>query len=210
MTSTFQNLPAEKQARILRAAGEEFALRGFENAKMSAIARAAGVSVGSLYKYFDHKQDMYLHVIRSSIAEMEQLLQILSHTDVDIIVKTERILREIQRSSRKNPLLMKLYAGTAAQNDPALAAWFAREIETSAARIYRQAIREAQQIGDIRPDIDADFIAFVLHSQFMMLQFSYACDYHTERLKIYAGEDIARRDDFVVEQMLKFLKNGLR
>jgi len=212
MTDTFQNLAAEKQTRVLRAAGDEFARHGYENAKMSEIAAAAGVSVGSLYKYFDHKRDMYLHVIHHSIAEMEQLLTILSTTKDDILLKAERIIREIQRFSRGNPLLMKLYSGAAAQNDPELAAYFAQEIETTTARIYCQAIREAQEAGDIRPDIDPDFSAFLLHSLFMMLQFSYACEYHKERLKLYVPEETREdsRDDFVVEQMLKFLKNGLR
>ena len=79
---------------------------------------------------------------------------------------------------------MKLYHGATAQNDPALAAKFADEIEVAAARIYRKAIRDAQEAGDVRRDLNPDFIAFMLHSIFMMLQFSYSCAYHTERLRI--------------------------
>jgi AcrR family transcriptional regulator len=209
-SATFGHLPAEKQARVFRAAGEEFALRGFDAAKMSAIAQAAGVSVGSLYQYFENKQALYLAVMQGSIAEMEELLTTLSHEEEDILIKAERIIREIQRFSRKEQLLIKLYQGATAQNDPALAARLAAEIESVTARIYRQAIREAQAIGDIRPDIDADFAAYMLNSLFMTLQFSYSCEYHTERLKIYTGEDVLRQDDFVVEQMLKFLKAALR
>jgi len=210
MNSTFDNLSTEKRSRILRAAGEEFALHGYVNAKMQAIAQAAGVSVGSLYKYFENKQDMYLYVIQNSVAEMEQLLTALSHTEDDILVKAERIIREIQRFSRRDQLLIKLYHGASSENDPELAAQFAGVIEAAAARIYRRAIREAQLAGHIRADIDADFAAFMLHSLFMMLQFSYACAYHTERLKIYAGEDMLAHDDFVVEQVLKFIKSALR
>ena len=210
MSRTFENLSEEKQGRILRAAGDEFALRGYEAAKMSAIAAAAGVSVGSLYQYFENKQDMYLQVIRSSIAGMEQLLTALSGADEDVMVKLEKIIREIQRFSRRDQLLMKLYHGATAQNDPALAAVFANAIEVVTARIYRRAIREAQATGDARTDVDADFAAFMLHNIFMTLQFSYSCAYHTERLKIYAGEDILRRDDFVVEQVLKFIKSALK
>ena len=207
MTYTFQNLHPEKQNRILRAAGDEFARHGYENAKMSEIANAAKVSVGSLYKYFANKQDMYLEVIQSSIAEMERLLTILSQEDVDILKKAERIIREIQRSARRDPLLMKLYSGAMAQNDPEMAAYFAREIETATARIYCKAIREAQEAGEIRKDIDPEISAFLLHSLFMMLQFSYACEYHKERRKLYTAEDTP--DDYVVKQILKFIKTGL-
>jgi len=210
MSQTFENLCAEKRQRIVRAAGEEFAEHGYENAKMNAIAHAAEVSVGSLYKYFENKQDMYLYVIQHSVAEMDQLLGTLAQSDVDILVKAERIVREIQRFSRRDQLLMKLYHGATSENDPMLAAAFAGAIETAAARIYRRAIRDAQLAGDIRSDIDADFAAFMLHSLFMMLQFSYACAYHSERLKIYAGDDASHNDDFVIEQVLKFIKSALQ
>lgn len=209
-SATFGHLPAEKQARIFRAAGEEFALRGYEATKMSAVAKAAGVSVGSLYQYFENKQALYLAVIHNSIAGMEELLTALSQTREDILVKAERIIREIQRFSRKERLLIKLYQGATAQNDPDLAARLAAEIESVTARIYRQAIREAQAAGDIRMDIDADFAAYMLNSFFMMLQFSYSCEYHTKRLKIYAGAEALSQDDFVVEQMLKFFKAALK
>ena len=43
----------------------------------------------------------------------------------------------------------------------------------------------------------------------MMLQFSYACGYYRERFKIYAGEDIFKQDDFVVEQFMKFFRAAL-
>ena len=210
MTPTFQNLSGEKRGRVLRAAGEEFALRGYDAAKMSAIAQAAGVSVGALYKYFENKQALYLAVIRHSVAGMERLLTALSRAEEDIVLKAERIIREIQRFSRGDQVLFKLYQGAAAQSDPAAAARFAGEIETVTARIYCQAIREAQAAGEVRPDVDAGFMAYLLHSLFMMLQSSYACEYHAQRLQIYAGADILERDDFVVEQMLKFLKSALK
>ncbi len=209
-SDTFLHLPAEKQARIFRAAGEAFALQGYETAKMSAIAQGAEVSVGSLYQYFENKQALYLAVMHNSIAEMEALLTALSQTREDIIVKAERIIREIQRFSRKEQLLIKLYQGATAQTDPGLAARLAAEIESVTARIYRQAIREAQASGDVRADIDADFTAYMLNSFFIMLQFTYSCEYHTERLKIYAGADALNQDDFVVAQMLKFFKAALK
>ena len=210
MSPTFKNLSPEKQQRILRAAAEEFAEQGYENAKMNTIAHTAEVSVGSLYKYFENKQDMYLYVIQRSVAEMDQLLSTLSVADLDVMVKAERIVREIQRFSRRDQLLMKLYHGATSENDPQLAAAFANAIETAAARIYRQAIRQAQTTGEIRTDIDADFAAFMLHSIFMMLQFSYSCAYHTERLKIYAGDDVLQHDDFVVKQVLKIIYSALK
>ena len=100
--------------------------------------------------------------------------------------------------------------GMTAENNPRFASQFAYEMEAMTARIYRIAIEEGKKTGDVRPDIDSAFAAFLLDNIFMSLQFSYACDYYKERFRIYAGNDITERDDFVVEQCLKFVKSALK
>lgn len=207
---TFDKIPAEKRERIIDSATREFANNGFENGNMSSIAKAAEVSVGSLYKYFENKQDLFLTVIQYSIKTMEDLLNVLAVSDEDILLKVEHILREIQRSSKENPLLMRLYNGMTSENDPKFASQFAYEMESMTARIYRIAIEEGIKAGDVREDIDAAFAAFLIDNIFMSLQFSYSCDYYKERFRIYVGNDILNRDDFVVEECLKFIKSALK
>ena len=60
--ATFDNIAPEKRERIINAATMEFALKGFENANINNIAKKADVSIGSLYKYFENKQDMFLTI----------------------------------------------------------------------------------------------------------------------------------------------------
>ena len=207
---TFDNISEEKRQRIIQAATGEFAQKGFENANMNTIAKKADVSVGSLYKYFENKQDLFLTIIQYSIKSMEELLTVLAVSEEDILVKVERIIREIQRSSKESATLLKLYNAMTAENNPRFASQFAYEMEALTASIYRKAIEEGQKNGDIRADIDAPFAAFLLDDIFMTLQFSYACDYYKERFRIYAGNNITDRDDFVVEQCLKFVKSALK
>ncbi|OUI97095.1 TetR family transcriptional regulator, partial [Acetobacter orientalis] len=47
-----------KRQQILAGAKVVFADHGFEGASMSAIARQAGVSKGTLYNYFTNKADL--------------------------------------------------------------------------------------------------------------------------------------------------------
>ena len=207
---TFDNIAPEKRQRILDAATVEFSLHGFENANMTVIAKKAQVSVGSLYKYFESKQDLFLTVVQHSIRSMTELLDRLAVSQEDILVKVERIIREIQRTSKESAVLLRLYDGMTAEVNPRFASQFAYEMESLTARIYRVAIEEGKKAGDIREDIDAPFAAWLLDNIFMSLQFSYACDYYIERFRIYAGSDITERDDFVVEQCLKFVKSALK
>ena len=44
----------------------------------------------------------------------------------------------------------------------------------------------------------------------MNLQFSYSCTYYRERYKIYAGNDIFEKDEFVIENILRFVKAALK
>src|SRR5436309_381291 len=53
-----------KRERILRAAIEVFALNGYFNAKVSEIAKAAGVADGTIYLYFDGKEDLLVTIFR--------------------------------------------------------------------------------------------------------------------------------------------------
>ena len=50
----------EKRQRILDAALRIFAERGFYTAKVSEVARAAGVADGTIYLYFENKDDLLI------------------------------------------------------------------------------------------------------------------------------------------------------
>jgi TetR/AcrR family fatty acid metabolism transcriptional regulator len=53
-----------KRERILRAAVDVFAQNGYFNAKVSEIAKAAGVADGTIYLYFDGKEDILVTIFR--------------------------------------------------------------------------------------------------------------------------------------------------
>ena len=66
----FHKLPAEQQQAILRAALDEFANHGFSGASLNRIIDAAGISKGSLYYYFDGKEELYAHVARGELGRL--------------------------------------------------------------------------------------------------------------------------------------------
>jgi len=53
-----------KRERILRAAVDVFAEFGYFNAKVSQIAKSAGVADGTIYLYFDGKEDLLITIFR--------------------------------------------------------------------------------------------------------------------------------------------------
>ena len=66
---------SSKRERILRAAIDTFAESGYFNAKVSDIAKAAGVADGTIYLYFDGKEDLLVNVFREHTRNYLQLLE---------------------------------------------------------------------------------------------------------------------------------------
>lgn len=66
---------ASKRERILRAATDVFAKSGYFNAKVSEIAKAAGVADGTIYLYFDGKEDILITIFREHTRSYLQSLE---------------------------------------------------------------------------------------------------------------------------------------
>ncbi len=58
---------ASRPSELLQAALEVFVERGFSSARLDDVASRAGVSKGTLYLYFDNKEELFKAVVRHSI-----------------------------------------------------------------------------------------------------------------------------------------------
>lgn len=84
---------ADKRDAILRAAIDTFAARGFFNAQVADVARAAGVAAGTVYLYFRGKDDLLISIfertMKAAIAD--------GRASVDGVSDPVERLREIAR-----------------------------------------------------------------------------------------------------------------
>ncbi len=71
-------MPDEKRDAILDAALGVFAKRGFAAARISDIAAEAGVGKGTVYLYFDSKEDLLLGVLESYVDDMLAMIDELA------------------------------------------------------------------------------------------------------------------------------------
>lgn len=207
---TFMNITQEKREKILSVAVSEFAHNGFDNANINTIAKKAGVSVGSLYKYFDTKTDLFLTSVHYGITSLEVIVDGIVNSQDDVMVKLEKLIRIAIEFSRRNKVLIKLYNEFTSESNSELAQKIAADMESITSQAYKSAIIEGQVAGEIRTDIDPGMAAFLVDNLLMNIQFSYACDYYSERYKIYAGDDIFLKDEFAIENILRFIKAALK
>lgn len=59
----------DKRDALLRAAIDTFAARGFFNAQVADVARAAGVAAGTVYLYFRGKDDLLISIFERTMKE---------------------------------------------------------------------------------------------------------------------------------------------
>ena len=69
-TPLFFGLRTEKRQNIFAAGISEFADYGYENSSTNRIVKKAGISKGSLFKYFPTKEDFYFFVLDTITAEL--------------------------------------------------------------------------------------------------------------------------------------------
>lgn len=95
-SSTFLNLPIEKQNKLLQAAFNEFSRVSYEEASINKIISEAGIPRGSFYMYFNDKLDLYSYLIRRDrIRLQENILKLLKDLDGDFVLVWEQMYKNI-------------------------------------------------------------------------------------------------------------------
>lgn len=72
---------ARRPSQILDAAFEEFVTQGYAATRVEDIARRVGVTKGTIYVYFENKEDLFSAMVRHISTPFEELLaSTVSHT----------------------------------------------------------------------------------------------------------------------------------
>ena len=163
----FAKLPPEQQQVILRAALDEFAARGFHDASLNRVIEAAGISKGSMYYYFDGKEDLYAYVAR---AELERLFArpgsfpVPADGDADDFWArlADYYLRLDDGPQPPPPQLANLIRGwVAASRYPALHQ-AQLEMEQAVLPWIEQTLAAGQRIGAVRSDLPSALLIAVV------------------------------------------------
>jgi AcrR family transcriptional regulator len=74
-SALMQDRLAENRARIMRATRQLIARGGFRAAQIAAVAGAAGLSTGSIYRYFPSQAQLFIEVLTAAVAHEIELLE---------------------------------------------------------------------------------------------------------------------------------------
>jgi TetR/AcrR family fatty acid metabolism transcriptional regulator len=123
----------EKPQQIIEAAVRVFARKGYFTSRVSDIAHEAGIAAGTIYLYFDTKEDILITMFREKMAAFVETVRKAIAQDHDAVAKLRRLVRLHFQILQDNPELaevvqvelrqgQKLFRGAASQE---IAAYFA-------------------------------------------------------------------------------------
>jgi len=206
---TFEKISDEKRKTILEAAVIEFSSKGFNAANINIIAKKAGISIGSMYQYFDSKENLFLTAIDEGYRIIEHSLSEINLIHGTVFDKLEEIIKHIQKYSREFSLLNQLYLEATTQGMADMSKKLSLKMETISSGFYKEALVSSMKKGIIDPAISIDTASFCIDNILLLLQFSYSTEYYKERMNIFAGKNSQNQDEKIRKEILYFIKKAL-
>jgi len=182
-----------KEARpqeLLAAALDLFVERGFAATRLDDVAKAAGVSKGTLYLYFSSKEDLFKAVVRESIVpllgEAEGLI-------VEFDGSSEDLFRSVMTrwwqdvGNTKLSGLTKLMLAEAC-NFPELASFYQEEVVNRGEKLFASMLQRGMDRGELR-QLDLEIDARLLIAPMIMMMIwkhsADVCQVAPEKLDTY-------------------------
>jgi|WetSurMetagenome_2_1015567.scaffolds.fasta_scaffold107238_1 AcrR family transcriptional regulator len=209
ITKTLVRLNPLRREAIVTGILEEAALKGPTQINIKEVARRAGVSVGSLYQYFNHRQGLLDFAIEIVTRQMAEALTYFKP------YLTEMPLREALKAYIQGGYeLVKEYQGyiqyfmrAAYQGDPVLVARVVQPVARVMLEMTRDILDGARLRGEIRPGIDIEatsrlantLIIAVYDAQFLP---------HLNTYYQLTDENVTR--ERILDNMLSLIENALK
>ncbi|MYL59857.1 TetR family transcriptional regulator [Virgibacillus halodenitrificans] len=175
-----------KQNRIIHAALQEFANKGFEQASTNQIVKHAQIGKGMLFYYFTNKQELYHYLAEYSLdLVMKEYLQQIDQTPPDFIERMKQAVQVKMRAFTENPHVFN-FLGTIL---------LAKEVHLS--QKLERRMQELQELGNkiiyegidltfFREDVDVD-------KAFKLLRWSIE-GYQNELITQLSGKKLSELD----------------
>ena len=150
---------AVNRERILLAARKLVAGGGYRNAPVTAVATAAGVSTGQIYRHFPSKAELFVEVLNQAVTHEVTLLRAISSGDGTVAQRLKQALESFVRRALAGPGLA--YAFIAEPTEP--------EVEAERIRgrrrfgeVFRDLLAEGVENGEFpEQDLDASAACIV-------------------------------------------------
>ena len=145
--SARQGQAQRRREQLIEAALVVFARKGVDGASVKDIARAAAVTPGLLYHYFDSKEDLVAAVLeeRGFLPQLSALLS--EHADQPATAVLPRLIRAFDETLAANADLVSVFF-SASHADAAL-----RDFVATGNDVLQSYLKSRAKAGELRPEL---------------------------------------------------------
>jgi len=198
---TFTKIAEDKRERLLREAACLFAERGFNQTDMAELASRAGVAKGSIYNYFESKEDLYLYVCRDGMERSRKAVYGDLNPDWNIYRQLEHIFRQGMQFVLAYPEYLILYDNIASAGMERFSDQLSLAVEKYTADHLKQLIRRDIAKGLVRADLDVNYTAFLINSLYIVFQTSLVSRHYKIRMREYLEIDDTLDNPVIAEHL---------
>jgi AcrR family transcriptional regulator len=162
-----QELKQKKRSRIIRAAAGVFAQKGFSGTVMADIAVHAGIGKGTIYEYFESKEELFFAVFEwltqeTGVAAKVSISALGGSAPERLEALSESLISSWFKMKEMYTLVMEFWAASASsQMRERFKEAFRRAYENFR-HIVSSLIREGMERGEFRRDVDPESVAAAL------------------------------------------------
>ena len=153
--------PEKRRDQLIDCAIEIYVNQGIEGARRSHIALKAGVSVPTVYAYFDTRESLTEAVLDRVESRITEIVWNAASEDGLAFDKLLNVARAFSNTVEQDSAIMKIWLdwSTAFEN----ATWTLYEdLQSRVANLFCEIIGVGQTSGELSPDLDPEIAAYII------------------------------------------------
>jgi AcrR family transcriptional regulator len=166
VTRTFRRLDPDRQRTVITAILDEAVEKGPTSLNIKQVAERAGVSVGSLYTYFGNRAGLLEFTVELCVRFMNDMFNYARPFLLALPLREglAAYLAGGVEWARMQAGLIRFFARAAYHSDSELSEQVVRPVASTMRELVRDMLTAAIQRGEVRPDIDLEATARLIHA----------------------------------------------
>jgi AcrR family transcriptional regulator len=204
LTEAFNRLPEEKKKAIIDVCIDEFSEYGYEKSSTNRIVKKLGIAKGSLFKYFNSKEDLFLYILELISKQMVDLFrEDISDMPADIIDYIWELFNRKMKLLLENPKIYKFFMGI---SDFYRNSLFVDKFD---AKIFPMTWELFNKFVEGIDETNLKFDAYIIISVIMMVIAGIRRDMYREMHPDISVDEIADKMKEFLGTMLNIFKGGM-
>lgn len=185
MTNTFLKLAEQRQQAILDAAARVFAEKGYFQAGIAEICKAAGISNGALYKYFGSKSGLFSTLLDYTLELLRERSQDNINADTPFWQRIADIMAQVEPFIDQYRDYFMVYMDLGSPHMAEFAAEVSDKFEGQSVEFFRSLVQQAKTEGQLRSNLEVGPAVYTLDNHLMLLAYSAVSEHYDRRFAQY-------------------------